>query len=98
MENLTKTNRTLTTELADTNAKLITTLLRVTKLIEQLDNTKGGKGKITFDTGTKMYYYHSHDYACLHHSGNCPSPKDGHNRHAMSDNKLGGHATKYKAE
>ena len=95
LADLTATNLTLTTELASINAKLITALLKVTKLTEQI---KGGKVKNTSSTGTRTYYCHSHGWACPHHSGNCPSPKEGHNQHATNDNKLGGLASKYKAE
>lgn len=96
--NLTATNLALTNELTAVNAKLITALLKVTKLTEQISNRTGSKGKTTSGTGTKTYYCHSHGYACPHHSGNYLSPKEGHNQHAMNDNKLGGHTAKYKAE
>ena len=95
IENLTATNLALTNELASTNAKLITALLKVTKLTEQATNSKGGKGK--FSKANK-YYCHSHGYACPHHSGACPDPKEGHNIHATNDNKIGGLTTKYKPE
>ena len=98
LKNLTATNLTLTNELASTNAKLITALLKITKLTEQINNGKGGKGKTTFGTAPKTYYCHSHGYACPHHSGNCPAPKDDHNKHATNDNKQGGLTTKYKPE
>ena len=97
LENLTATNLILTTELASINAKLITALLKVTKLTEQLSSRKGGNSANS-DTTTKLYYCYSHGYACPHHSGNYPNPKDGHNKHATNDKKLGGVTTKYKAE
>ena len=97
LENLTANNLTLTTKLASINAKLITALLKVAKLTEQLSSRKGGTSASS-DTTTKLYYFHSHGYACPHHIGNCPNPKDGHNKHATNDKKLGGVTTKYKAE
>lgn len=72
LANLTTTNLALTTELASINAKLITALLKVTKLTEQI---KGGKVKNTSGTGTRTYYCHSHGWACPHHSGNCLSER-----------------------
>ena len=97
-ENLTATNLALTNELASTNAKLITALLKVTKLTEQATNIKGGKGIIKYCKETNKYYCHSHGYAYPHHSGACPDPKEGHNQHATNYNKLGGLTTKYKPE
>ena len=94
LENLTATNLALTTELTSTNAKLVTALLKVTKLTEQIKNTKRSNST----SGTGKYYCHSHGYACTHHSGNCPSQKDGHNKYATNDNKLGGVLTKHKPE
>ena len=91
IENLTATNLVLTTELASAQAKLMTALLRITKLTEQT-----GKGKAASGSTTKTYYCHSHGYACPHHSGNCPDPAEGHNKHATNDKKLGGVTTKYK--
>ena len=90
MENLTATNLVLTTELASAQAKLVTALLRITKLTEQT-----GKGKAVSGSTTKRYYCHSHGYACPHHSGNCPDPAEGHNKHATNDKKQGGVTTKY---
>ena len=98
LANLTATNLALTNELASTNAKLITALLKVTKLTELLGNNKGGvRSNNTYVPRQRTYYCHSHGYACPHHSNNCPSPKAGHNKHATFDNKLGGLITKYNA-
>ena len=91
MENLTATNLVLTNELASAQAKLVTALLKITKLNEQMS-----KRKPSPPSAPKTYYCHSHGYACPHHSGNCPNPAEGHNKHATNDKKLGGVTTKYK--
>ena len=46
LENLTDTNKLLTTELATSNKKLVTAILKITKITEQLSLLKNGKGKL----------------------------------------------------
>ena len=97
LENLTETNNVLTTELATSNNKLVTALLKITKLTEQLSFLKSGKGKSPSDL-PKLYYCHTHDYDYPHHSGNYDKPKERHKKHTTKDKKMGGCTTKYKVK
>ena len=94
VENLTETNSVLTAELTARNNKLVTALMKITKLTDQIASLKNGK--VPSDGTPKLYYCHSCGYGCPHHSGNCDKQKEGHVKWATNDNKLGGTVTKYK--
>ena len=100
MENLTATNLILTKELKNAQESLVTALTKVTKLTESLLYYKvksGPSGKIQ-PPDRKLYYCHSCGRDCPHHSGNCPTPKDEHNKHATFLKQHGGNTAAYKAK
>ena len=87
----------LTAELATSNDKLVTALLKITKITEQLSALKTGKVKTTSDP-SKLYYCHTHGLDFPRYSGNWDEPKEGHTKHATKDKKMGGCSIKYKAK
>ena len=101
MENLTATNLVLTQELKSAQDALIVALLKTTKLTESVQYWKGqkgtgsGTGSIATTEG-RTYYCHSCGCGCPHHSGNCPNPKPGHNKHATVLKKHSGNESNYK--
>ena len=97
LETLTEINKLLTTELATRNEKLGTAFLKIIKLTEQLSFLKRGKGKAPSFL-PKLCYFHTHEYDCPHHSGDCDDPKEGHNKHATKEKKMRGCIKKYKAK
>ena len=101
MENLTATNLVLAQELKSAQDALVVALQKITKLTESVQywksqkGTSGGTGPPTSTEG-RTYYCHSCGCDCPHHSGNCPSPKPGHNKHATVLKKHGGNESNYK--
>ena len=78
---LNATVATLTTKLADTNAKLIKALVEtidVTSTIGKLRRTT------TKPCGSGRHYCWSCGYISAHCSWECPNPKDGHDKYAKS--------------
>ena len=62
VENLTVTNMVLTDEPVTSNDKLVTALLKITQLTDQLLFLKTGKGQVTSDAKARLYYCHSCGY------------------------------------
>ena len=110
MATLTDTIAQLSSELASTQAKLISSLLYNQRLLKRLSdiggsgNTSGGgtDGKTSGGgaagpwDGLSIHYCHTHGHKCPHPRFKCPEPNTGHIKNATKKDTRGGSDKEYK--